>query len=204
MNRFRHNKAQAPRLLARVFLGAAFPLLIVGALGSVFGATGGAQVGGPYGGPYGGGSPGGGSPGGVTPGPAAAVAPSAASTPQAVAGAIQEAVSQPAATSDGGAPTARVVDLALTGSNTTSALVLAGAFLLVGGLLVRASDSSRRLAPAGFPRRAAATADPDPVTVSAPARPHRRGPLDPHSERVRLDQLAARISLQRSLIESAP
>ena len=68
------------------------------------------------------------------------------------------AVSQPAATSDGGAPTARVVDLALTGSNTTSALVSAGAFLLVGGLLVRASDSSRRLAPAGFPRRAAATA----------------------------------------------
>jgi hypothetical protein len=195
MNRFRPNEADAPRLLARAFLAAAFPLLIVGALGSVFGATGGAQVGGPYGGPYGG--PGGGS-------PAATVAPSTGSTPQAVAGAIQQEVSQPAATSGGGAPTPRVVDLALTGSNTTTALMLAGAFLLVGGLLVRASDSSRPLALAGFPRGAAASADPEPVTVPAPARLYPPGPLDPYSERVRLDQLAARISLHRALIESTP
>jgi hypothetical protein len=121
-----------------------------------------------------------------------------------VSGTIQQEVSQPAATSGGGAATPRVVDLALTGTNTTTALMLAGAFLLVGGLLVRASDSSWRLAPAGSPHSPAATADPASMTVSAPARLYPPGPLDPHAERVRLDQLADRISLQRSLIESAP
>ena len=85
--------------MARVFLAAAFPLLIVGALASVFGASGGAQVGAPYGG-AGGGAPGGGVTPGVVPAGAGAAGAGAAgagaAAPQGATGTQVQAVSQPA------------------------------------------------------------------------------------------------------------
>ena len=200
MNRFQGKNTDRPRLVARVFLGAAFPLLIVGALGSVFGASGGAQVGGPYGG-AGGGAPGGGAGGGVTPGVVPAVAGAAA--PQGASGTQVQAVSQPAGAES--AP-ARVADMAVTGANTTTELLLAGALLLVGAVLVRVADGSRRLAPAGVgsftPAASGGGARAD--SGHTPAQPQLMGPLDLHAERLRLDHLEARISRLRGLIEAAP
>ena len=94
----------------------------------------------------------------------------------------------------------------MTGSNTTTELMLAGALLLVGAVLVRAADGSRWLAPAGVgsftpaPSGAKVRADSGPT----PAQPLLMGPLDLHAERLRLDHLEARISRLRGLIEAAP